>query len=32
MNKTIAIVTGKLLLIIVRETGDWIASGNLSRY
>ncbi len=30
--KTIAIVAGKLLLIIVRGDGDWIASGNHSRY
>lgn len=30
--KIIAIVAGKLLLIIVRGGGDWIASSNLSRY
>ncbi|ASV87113.1 hypothetical protein CES85_0695 [Ochrobactrum quorumnocens] len=32
MRQTIAIVAGKLLLIIVRGSGDWIASSNLSRY
>ncbi|OYR08875.1 hypothetical protein CEV33_2595 [Brucella grignonensis] len=32
VNKTIAIVAGKLLLIIMRDSGVWIASSNLSRY
>ncbi len=31
-TKTIAIVAGKLLLIIMRDSGVWIASSNLSRY